>query len=221
MQISTFERFSDALEGLISLLSGFESEIAKVIKSNAAGTNCGQYMVQTTHSLLFVRNNLLVDLTVMDMAPYTDAGVGAALLSLAVVLDTEFVLNGVPRCYLRRAAFDIIDPAPPVLHPAAKVYIDTPFTMTISNVDLLAEELGVQAYSGQSNVGQPVIYTSAQAAAADVPGATSVRKLEFLPLQNDADSAEDVDIAVSGAHYDTFFPITRITTVELQKEKKK
>ncbi|KAK1754836.1 hypothetical protein QBC47DRAFT_202429 [Echria macrotheca] len=215
VKISTFEKFSDALDGLVTALGGFECDISKIIQSNAADTTYGHYMVRTTQSLLFVRNNLLTDITILDLASYTSAA--KALLNLASILDKDFVANTVPRCQARKAAFDITSPAPPLLQNMTKVFVDKPFAMTLSNVDLLAEELGVNVYSGQKEVGQPIIFTSAGPQVADTVAGTSTRTLSFLPLQCPASGALDVDLAVTGAHYDTFHPVTRIVTVKLQK----
>lgn len=202
------------------MLGGFESDIKKAIVPNDPATVCGHYMVHTTQSLLFVRNNLLVDLIILDLASYGKPEANTALLGLANILDKDFILNSVPRYQSRKATFEITSPAPPLsplFQNKTAVFIDKPFFMTISNAELLAEEIGVSVYSGQSNVGQPIIFTSVGPLVADTAVGTSTRKLGFLPLQNDADSAQDVDLAVSGAHYDTFYPVTKITTVELEK----
>ncbi|KAK2026629.1 hypothetical protein LX32DRAFT_701065 [Colletotrichum zoysiae] len=219
VKISTFERFSDALDGLINELAGFESNLDKVIVPNDPQKQYGNYMVRTNRSLIFVRNNLLVDLTILGTNSYVNLAATAALLALAGTLDSYFALSTVSLAQVRKTAFVITDPRPPAAGqpPNTQVVIDTPFTMTLINADMLAEEMGVFVYSGQSNVAQPIISTSIGPTIADTTLGTSTRTLGFLPVQRQANMpGEPVDIAVSAAHYDTFYPITQFTKVAVQ-----
>ena len=176
-------------------------------------------MVSTKRSLIFVRNNLLVDLTILGTDSYGNPAATAALLPLAEALDSYLTASTVPLAQLRKTAFTITDPPlPPTGQPpTTQVVIDKPFQVTLANADMLAEELGVSVYSGQSNVAQPIIFTSAGPLVANATLSTSTRVLEFLPLQQQAAMpGQPVDIAVSGAHYDTFYPVTRFTKVAIQ-----
>ncbi|EKJ72054.1 hypothetical protein FPSE_07796 [Fusarium pseudograminearum CS3096] len=219
VKISTFETFSNAFDGLINELAGFESNLGKLIVPNDPTKQYGNYMVHTKRSLIFVRNNLLVDFTILGTASYGNQAATAALLPLAESLDSYLTASTVSLAQLRKAAFIITDPPLPPngQPPTTQVIIDTPFQVTLANASMLAEELGVFVYSGQSNVAQPIIFTSAGPLVSDAALNTSTRVLEFLPVQKQAAmSGQPVDIAVSGAHYDTFYPVTQLTQVALQ-----
>ncbi|KAF0645908.1 hypothetical protein FPSE5266_07796 [Fusarium pseudograminearum] len=219
VKISTFETFSNAFDGLINELAGFESNLGKLIVPNDPTKQYGNYMVHTKRSLIFVRNNLLVDFTILGTASYGNQAATAALLPLAESLDSYLTASTVSLAQLRKAAFIITDPPLPPngQPPTTQVIIDTPFQVTLANASMLAEELGVFVYSGQSNVAQPIIFTSAGPLVSDAALNTSTRVLEFLPVQKQAVmSGQPVDIAVSGAHYDTFYPVTQLTQVALQ-----
>lgn len=211
IQISTLESFADAIDTLASELSGFESDLEKVILTNDPQKTYGNYMIRTTQSLFFVRNNLLVDLAILGSSMYGNATAWDALCALASTLDTYLARNSVPAFQARRAAFQINT------IPQQNVVINTPFDITLAYVDGLAEEMGVFIYSGQSSVKQPIISTSVGPLMADTANRQSIRRLSFLPLQKDMPNMSlGVDIAISGAHYDTFYPVTKITKVTIQ-----
>ncbi|KAK1995814.1 hypothetical protein LX36DRAFT_611814 [Colletotrichum falcatum] len=208
IKISTLETFSDAIQALISELTGFESDIDKVILANDAKKTCGDYMIQTTQSLFLVRNNLLVDLTILGLGGCGNPAAPAALLAHARVLDAYLAANGTLACQARRAAFTV------AAVPDDSVAVDQSFSITLGNVDGLAEEMDVHVSAGQSIAAQPIISTRVGPLLTDATMALSTRRLSFYVLQKDReDLSLGVDIVMTGAHYDTFYPSSKATRV--------
>ncbi|KAM0541339.1 hypothetical protein ACHAPJ_013287 [Fusarium lateritium] len=211
VKISTLESFSDAIEALIAELNGFESDLEKLVLTNDPQKTYGDYMIQTKQSLLFVRNNLLVDISILGLSSYGNPAASDALLALARVLDTYLSASGNMGCQARRSAFTI------ATTPDDNVIVDTSFSIVLGNVDWLTEETSISISAGQSTVEQPIISTSVGPLVVDNQHKRSTRKLKFFVLQKDLDDLSlVVDIYISGAHYDTFYPCTKATRVTIQ-----
>jgi hypothetical protein len=208
VKISTLRSFSDAVEALAVALTGFESDLAQIVLSNDSKRLHGQYMLRTAQSLFLVRNNVLVDLTVLDLDHLAVAA--DELLILAGKLDTYLANCSVEPSQARRAVFSIGS-------KPETVTLGTVFPVELVNVEYLAAEMDVYVSAETSNVQQPIICTSTGVVSVPKNSKETIRTLSFLPVRMDNACMElNVTICVSALHFDTFYPSSRSLMVTLK-----
>ena len=147
-----------------------------------------------------VFNNLLVDICILGSNSFGDDG-AITIGKLATSLHNYLSPRSVHLPQARTAEFDLRDVSELVV-PAGK-----PFTAVIAHVENLSEEMAVHV--SRSNPGQSIISTGFGKKVPDPKRKEIVRELHFFALEKNTADMEVVDVTVSAAHCDTFYPTTK------------
>lgn len=197
MQVHVYNDFHGSTEALALELSKFESKLSAVLNPRVFPPTTGNYCVRTRSSVIFVRGNLLVDITFLGtVAVDNEPGKNYdAAEYMAHRLDTYLSARQVMSTQVRRPSLVLEVPQPPQVNGVAVV--GERFEVTMAHPELLADEC-----VSRSSIGRVLLCTGPPAVADQTD-----RKFGFLALSLDFPHvAQDTVVTIVGAHPNTYHP---------------
>ena len=180
--IHIFNTFHESYEALVFELTKYECEISTVAKSV---TNMGHFAVQTPHSILCLRGNLFVEITIQGLDRPDDTAI-AIIIDMMKRLDDYLAGGAAGESQIRRPDLVTANEAP------GGVRDNSSFDIVMKSSPTLAPTMSAQTSRG----------------ALVVPGLFDKAKLthRFWVTERFDKNLAPTTVTISGAHNETFHP---------------
>lgn len=177
-------------------LSKYERDVGSSVTSCKSPTNAdvffGTYSLQTPRSVLCVRGNLFIEMTIIDTTR-PDRSAFDLVTAMMARLDDYLNKHAVRYSQARRPSLALVNTP---IHPVPAY---SEFFVQMKDMDLLAPEMRVMTNKGR------VIVRAESAYSVETTGPQ--QKHQFLVLGTTFPKVDDrVNITIVGAHPDTFYP---------------
>jgi hypothetical protein len=195
LAISVFDDFFNAYEAMAFALSTYERDIAEIAKPPTGATGpvfIGHYSLQTPRSLLWVRGNLFLELTIQSLSK-ADEAASFTLVAAAQRIDDYLMRHAVARSQIRRPQLHFtVANAPPMTTIAG----NTPLRVQLDADDVvLARTMGV-------SFERPGLLVHGGFDAKDWMHTFWVLRRSGVTEKQD----RKTKVTIAGAHVDTFHP---------------
>ncbi|KAB5583396.1 hypothetical protein GE09DRAFT_1211990 [Coniochaeta sp. 2T2.1] len=194
VKIHVYDNFHGSTEALVFELSKVESKPDAVLNRKVNST-VGNYYVTTNSSVLFVRGNLLVDISFIGTSSVDNAYYAAGVL-MASRLDAYLSANQVVvETQVRRPSLALATPTADEVN--GEIVVGNSFDVTMADPELLAGECLVAG----SNLGRVLLCTSGPVAG------QADKKFGFLAMSLDMPRVgQKTEVTIVGAHPETYHP---------------
>lgn len=182
VKINIFDGFHDSYEAFVFELTKYECDISAVAKSVA---NVGHFALQTPHSVLCLRGNLFIEVTIQGLDRPDDTAI-TIVTDMMKRLDDYLARRVVSNSQLRRPNVAMISKSPGVVMDNAS------FDIVMRSSASLAPVMSAQTSRG----------------ALVVPGLFDKAELthKFWVMERFDSNAAPTTVTISGVHMDTFHP---------------
>ncbi|KAH8674239.1 hypothetical protein BX600DRAFT_547809 [Xylariales sp. PMI_506] len=185
VNISVYDNFQDTYEAFVFELTKYECDISTVTEPLK---EVGHFGLQTPHSVLFMRGNLFIDITIKSLYRPDDAARNT-LKQMAARLDAYLARRVVSHNQIRRPHLSVASTSPDL---ANTIKEKTRLDVSIKNSATLAPVL-----SGQADRGALVVPLSMD---------YKTYTCKFWVAQKFIAHEAPTSLTISGAHFDTFHP---------------
>lgn len=178
-------------------LSKYERDIVTAVKTCAAPDGkpvfFGTYSLQTPRSVLCMRDNLFIEMTIIDPTrPDKDAF--NMVVAMMARLNDYLSKHSVRYSQVRRPNLTFVDA------PKLQVSEDEAFSLQLRHVDLLAPQMRAIIDRGRL-----LVSTGPSYSVDDKNGPQQIHKFQVLKKQF-PQQVEITNVTIAGAHPDTFHP---------------